>query len=293
MEKYTAIARTGTFRDSSGTRRIFTKDDLKKIAENYNASKTNAPLVIGHVKSDSAPAYGWVENLFLKNDTLCATFSYVNEDVKNLVYKGAYKYTSMSVDMENHRLLHIALLGAAAPAIDGLGAINLSGPEENDHIYVFSMENNMEKQEEKSMNEEELKKRIAELEALVLELRTAVEKNKNEKEAAEKAAEQAQAEFSAYLAKQEDEKRQQRIQKLIESGKLEPAKKDEVYAFAAQLAKTSADFSFGTEKMSMEEKYFRDLESRTSQGIFAEFSNMPLHAKDRGFVDPGSMADKL
>ncbi len=139
MEKYTAIAKTGTFRDSEGRRHTFTKGDLEKIAGNYNASETDAPLVIGHVKSDSAPAYGWVEKLFCENDKLFAQFSYVSDDVKNLVYKGSYKNVSMSVDMENHRLLHVALLGAAAPAIDGLGAINLSTG--NGSIFNFETTN--------------------------------------------------------------------------------------------------------------------------------------------------------
>jgi len=109
MENLTAIARTGTFRDSEGRKHTFTKEDLEKIASNYNASATDAPLVIGHVKTDSAPAYGWVERLFCEKDKLLAQFSYVSDEVKNLVYKGAYKNVSMSVDMENHRLLHVAL----------------------------------------------------------------------------------------------------------------------------------------------------------------------------------------
>lgn len=177
MEKYTAIAKTGTFRDSEGRRRTFTQKDLEKIAGNYNASETDAPLVIGHVKSDSAPAYGWVEKLFCENDKLFAQFSYVSDDVKNLVYKGSYKNVSMSVDMENHRLLHVALLGAAAPAIDGLGAINLSS---DNGVNILSMENNENTQEEKQMDE--LKQKIAELEKQLLDLKAELQKTAADKE---------------------------------------------------------------------------------------------------------------
>lgn len=289
MKKQTAIARTGTFRDSEGRKHTFTKEDLAKIASNYNASATDAPLVIGHFKNDSAPAYGWVEKLFLENETLCAQFSCVSEEVKKLVYKGAYRNISMSVDMENHRLLHVALLGAAAPAIDGLGAINLSHDKES----VFNFETN---NKENKMNEvEELKKEILELKAKLQELENKLGQANQDKETAEKKAEQTQAEFSAYKAKQADEARQKRVEQLIKDGKVEPAKKDEVYMFATELAKTAANFSVGTSTMSMEEKYFQDLEARKENAIFANFSNAPAHSvqKTDNAIDPQKMAAKL
>lgn len=287
MEKYTAIAKTGTFRDSEGRKRTFTKDDLQKIASNYNASKTDAPLVIGHVKNDSAPAYGWIEKLFCEKDKLFAQFSYVDEKVKNLVYKGAYRNISMSVDMENMRLLHVALLGAAAPAIDGLGAINLS----SDKGSIFSFENTNKEQQ---MNEDELKQKILELEKQVQELKAAVTQKEAEKTAAEKKTEETQAEFSAYKAKITDEARQKRIEKLVQDGKLEPAKKEEVYAFASNLAKSAANFSLGTATMSMEEKYFQDLEAKKPSDVFASFSNPPAHSQNQQTtINPYSMTDKL
>lgn len=289
MEKYTAIAKTGTFRDSEGRRRTFTQKDLEKIAGNYNASETDAPLVIGHVESDAAPAYGWVEKLFCENDKLFAQFSYVSDDVKNLVYKGSYKNVSMSVDMENHRLLHVALLGAAAPAIDGLGAINLSS---DNGVNILSMENNENTQEEKQMDE--LKQKIADLEKQLLDLKAELQRTTADKEAAEKKAEETQAEFSAYIAKQQDEARKKRVEKLVQDGKLEPAKQEEVFAFASQLAKTPAEFSFGSEKISMEEKYFRELEAQKQAGVFANFSNAPAHSQqNQTTLNPYSMTDKL
>lgn len=288
MEKYTAIAKTGTFRDSEGRKRTFTKEDLEKIAGNYNASQTDAPLVIGHVKSDSAPAYGWVEKLFCEKDKLFAQFSYVSDDVKNLVYKGIYKNISMSVDMENMRLLHVALLGAAAPAIDGLGAINLS----SDKGSIFSFENN---KKEQSMNEEELKQKVLELEKQVQELKAALAQKETEKQAAEKKTEETQAEFSAFKAKLADEIRQKRVEKLVANGKLEPAKKEEVYAFASQLAKSPASFSLGTATMSMEEKYFQDLEAKKPSDVFASFSNPPAHSQqqEKVGVDPIEIMKKI
>lgn len=286
--KSTVIGRTGTFRDSEGRKRTFIKEDFEKIAHNYNTSKTDAPLVIGHVKNDSAPAYGWVETLFLDNDKLCATFSCVNEEVKKLVQTGAYRNVSMSIDLENHRLLHVALLGAAAPAIDGLGAINLNYGE---NISVFTMENN---NKENRMNEETLKKKIEELEKEIQELKFSLQQTTIEKENAEKKAEETQAEFSAYLAKQENDTRMKRVEKLIANGQLEPSRKNEVYTVATSLAQSPSNFSAERE-LSTEELYFRHFEEQNTISLFSHFSNAPAHSQEQNntWIDPQVITTKL
>lgn len=144
------------------------------------------------------------------------------------------------------------------------------------------------------MNEQELQKKILELEAQLQELKNQIQKANQDKEAAEKKVEETQAEFSAYMAKQQDEARKKRVEKLVRDGKLEPAKQEEVFAFASQLAKSSADFSFGSEKISMEEKYFRELEAQKQAGVFANFSNAPAHSQqNQTTFNPYSMTDKL
>lgn len=145
------------------------------------------------------------------------------------------------------------------------------------------------------MNEQELQKKILELEAQLQELKNQIQKANQDKEAAEKKAEETQAEFSAYMAKQQDETRKKRVEKLVADGKLEPAKKEEVYAFASQLAKSSADFSLGTATMSMEEKYFQDLEAKKPNEVFANFSNPPAHSQQQEKVgaDPIEIMKKI
>lgn len=144
------------------------------------------------------------------------------------------------------------------------------------------------------MNEQELQKKILELEAQLQELKNQIQKANQDKEAAEKKAEETQAEFSAYMAKQQDETRKKRVEKLVADGKLEPAKKEEVYAFASQLAKSPADFSFGSEKISMEEKYFRELEAQKQADVFANFSNAPAHSQqNQTTFNPYAMTEKL
>lgn len=291
--KFTKIARVGTFCDNQGKIHTFTEKDFEEIARNYAKSPTKAPLVIGHVHGDSAPAYGWVEELQVKNNELLSSFSCVSEEVKNLVYKGCYKNVSMSVDLAEKRLLHVALLGAAAPAIDGLGAINLSAPKDSREQITLTASAAEQTPKENPMNEDELKQKIQELEKQLSEAKQALQTMEAEKETAEKKAEDVQAEFSAYRRKTEDEARKKRVEKLVADGKLEPAKKDEVYAFAGKLAQNSADFSFGTSTMSMEEKYFQDLESRPASGIFSDFSKEPMHAQKESCISPDTIISKL
>ena len=315
-QKWTQIAREGTFNDSQGRAHTFTLKDFEDIINNYSTIGTQSPLVLGHVESDSAPAYGWVNALKTEEGNLFAQFACVSEKVKEIVHKGYYKNVSMSVDVAKKRLLHVALLGAAAPAIDGIGEINFASPvnKENETIeIVFSADFAGEippaaqmaqtpQTHEDNMNVEELAKKVEELMKKVAELEAEVKQKDAEKTSAEANTETAKAEFSAYKAKEADEKRKNRVKKLIDDGKLEPAKHDEVLAFANQLAKSPADFSMGTNStdgahsMSMEEKYLGDMEKLDSSPLFASFSQKPAHADSgasNGYIDPQSITSKM
>ena len=113
------IARTGTFHDSQGRPHSFSEADLETIRAGYDPSRSEAPLVFGHPK-DSDPAYGWVSALKREGQKLFAQFAHVPAEVKKLVQDRRYRYVSMSLSPDKKRLLHVGLLGAAAPAIDGL-----------------------------------------------------------------------------------------------------------------------------------------------------------------------------
>jgi hypothetical protein len=119
------IARTGTFGDSEGRPHTFTAEDLERISAGYDPAKSEAPLVFGHPK-DADPAYGWVAALKREGGKLFAQFAHVPESVKKLVQDRRYRYVSMSLSPDKRRLLHVGLLGAAAPAIDGLAPVSLS-----------------------------------------------------------------------------------------------------------------------------------------------------------------------
>ena len=51
------VMRTGTWTDSSGRAHAFQECDLDRIAERYGERGNDAPIVIGHPKTDD-PAYG-------------------------------------------------------------------------------------------------------------------------------------------------------------------------------------------------------------------------------------------
>ena len=56
-----------------------------------------------------------------------AQIAQIPDAVRQLVQDGRYKYVSMSLMPDRKTLRHVGLLGAAVPAIDGLGPVSLSG----------------------------------------------------------------------------------------------------------------------------------------------------------------------
>lgn len=113
------VFKTGKHTSSNGTTREWTKTDIDKIAETYNAqTERKAPLVIGHPEHDH-PAFGWVDELKSSGDKLFAFVSDINEAVKAAVDRKEYQNVSIAL-WANGLLRHIGLLGAAAPAVPGL-----------------------------------------------------------------------------------------------------------------------------------------------------------------------------
>ena len=143
------IFKTGTHTDSAGNTRHWSADTLHDIANSYNKETSPAPVVVGHPKTDS-PAYGWVESLKVKGDTLVATLSQMQDGFVKLLKEGVYKTRSAafySPDSANSPvkgkwyLRHLGFLGGAAPAIKGLKPLNFSD-DEDITVINFEEENN-------------------------------------------------------------------------------------------------------------------------------------------------------
>lgn len=292
MDHWIEIARTGTFTDSAGRPQTFTEADLAAIARAYDPQKRDCPLVFGHPKTDAAPAFGWASGVRAEGGKLLAQFAQVPGEVKELVAKGHYRHVSMSLMPDRKTLRHVALLGAAQPAIDGLKAVELA--EGADCITVdFSTHQGG------SMTTEELQRQVGQLQAQLETLKTEnadlkkqAQGHKESKDKAEAAkteaeakAEKASADFAAYREKVEGEKREARVSALVAAGKITPAEKAGVLQFAAALAAQGGTFDFAasdgkTETISLEEKYLREQEARPEDPRFADFSAPPAHAGD-------------
>lgn len=128
MNKKIEIFRAGKQTDSKGNTKVWSEADLDKIVEKYSEGKHEAPLVIGHPKTDD-PAFGWVKKVFRKGKTLFAEVGDVVEDFKEAVNKGLYKKRSISL-YPDFTLKHVGFLGAMPPAVKGLADFKFQAEEE-------------------------------------------------------------------------------------------------------------------------------------------------------------------
>lgn len=306
-DKWIEIARTGTFTDSQGRLQTFTEGDLAAIASAYDPQKRDCPLVFGHPKSDAAPAFGWASGVRAEGGKLLAQFAQVPDEVKELVAKGHYRHVSMSLMPDRKTLRHVALLGAAQPAIDGLKAVELAQGEEAITVD-FSTQGGI------GMPDDDLQKKIGALEERVKSLESenatlkqqaqahkeGKEKAEADKAAAQEKADKAAADFAAYKGKVEGEKREARVSALVAAGKITPAEKASVLQFAAALAEQDVTIDFAapdgkTEKISLEEKYLREQEARPADArADAMFSAPPAHSMDGAqAINPAELTAKL
>lgn len=303
-EKWTQIARVGTFTDSAGRPQTFTPADLAAIAAAYKPEKRDAPLVFGHPNTN-APAFGWVERLKTEDGKLFAQFAQVPGEVRDLVAQGRYRHVSMSLMPDRVTLRHVGLLGAAQPAIDGLAAVELAST--GDAIVIEFTE--PEQKESPVATMEELQQQVGALTEQVNSLKAENTKLKGEKDGAdaekndaEKKAADTAAEFAAFRHGVTVKTREARMDALVKAGKVRPAERNKYLNLTASLAKSGDSHDFaapdGTvQKVSAEEQLFRDLESREPCGLDVNFAALaePGHAAQRqpAVVNPADVTSKL
>ena len=138
------VFKSGKHTDSSGQNAEFTESTLKATAAAYNPKTHEAPIVIGHPKSNG-PAWGWVSSLTFSEDGLVAEPAQIDPTFEELVEAGRYKKVSASFyqpDSPNNPvpgvfyLRHVGFLGAQPPAIKGLKDIAFNEDEEG--VIEFS-----------------------------------------------------------------------------------------------------------------------------------------------------------
>ena len=162
MDEWYEIFRAGKYEPQGE----FTESDLDQIAKNYDPSKHEAPLVIGHPKIED-PAFGWVEAIKRVGDRLLAKFKQVEPTFANMVNEGRYKNVSVRLRKGDNgwNLRHVGFLGAAPPAVEGLKPVQFS--ESEDGLDIECDFNVKKGKEEKGMpmTEEEKKALLEEARA--------------------------------------------------------------------------------------------------------------------------------
>jgi hypothetical protein len=121
------IFKSGTHTDSAGNKKTWTDQELDAIVAKYNPAEHEAPAAIGHPEHN-APAFGWVESLERKGNTLYATFKDLVPEFVDMLKKGLFKKRSISI-YPDLTLRHVGFLGAMPPAIKGLADIKFNDAE--------------------------------------------------------------------------------------------------------------------------------------------------------------------
>ncbi|MDH3975521.1 MAG: hypothetical protein OEV42_14685 [Deltaproteobacteria bacterium] len=249
------VFRAGKHTDSKGRVRNFTETDLDLIAGKYDPAGHEAPVVIGHPKSNG-PAYAWLEGLKRAGNVLLAKFKDVNKDFNEMVESGAFKKRSISL-YPDLTVRHVGFLGAQPPAIKGLKDISFNeGEEFNEYNYEEKEETDMPTVEElQAQLDEERKKREA------------AEKNANNfKEKADG--------LELSFSEQEEKRRKKDISDFVEQGikdgKILPAwKKQGLVEFLEALEGTEGEYEFSEGKD-------KQTPAAWFKGFISSFSEHPL-----------------
>ena len=132
------VFKPGRHTAMSGAALAFSEADLQACASAYDPALHEAPIVVGHPKTD-APAYGWVRSLAFADGALEAQPDQVDAAFAELVTAGRFKKISSSFYSPDapgnpvpgvYYLRHVGFLGAQPPAVKGLRAPAFADGEE-------------------------------------------------------------------------------------------------------------------------------------------------------------------
>ncbi|MDD2367344.1 MAG: hypothetical protein PHN84_14390 [Desulfuromonadaceae bacterium] len=154
------ILKPGMFTSASGRSYTFTPQDLQATAAAYNPALFAAGLVKGHPAHDE-PRFGDLSAVEFDGSFLIGTPDNITPEFRNEVNDGRYPYVSLSLYDPNHPAnpvpgtyypRHLGFLGAAGPAVKGLGRVELSEDDVSIVIIDFSED---EEQTGKTGNDKE------------------------------------------------------------------------------------------------------------------------------------------
>jgi hypothetical protein len=138
------VFKAGDQTSAQGVQRTFSPKDLQQVVDTYDPTVHEAPLVIGHQgDNDSVPSYGWIKGFSRQGDNLYADVEFT-DTAKDLVKDGHYRKVSISFYSPDSQInpnpgkwsaRHLALLGAAPPAVKGLEPFSFS---EKDGVFDYA-----------------------------------------------------------------------------------------------------------------------------------------------------------
>jgi len=143
------IFRPGRHVAASGDQIEFTEADVKATVDAYDPTVHEAPVVVGHPKTDS-PAYGWIKALSLSEDgQIVAEPHQLMKEFEDAVQAGRWKKRSASFyhpDAPTNPkpgvwyLKHVGFLGGQPPAVKGMPdpAFSESHPAEEAGVVEFT-----------------------------------------------------------------------------------------------------------------------------------------------------------
>jgi hypothetical protein len=138
------VFKAGDQTSAQGVQRTFSPKDLQEVVDTYSPDIHEAPLVIGHQgDNDSVPSFGWIKGFSRQGDNLYADVEFT-DTAKDLVKDGHYRKVSISFYSPDSQInpnpgkwsaRHLALLGAAPPAVKGLEPFSFS---EKEGVFEFA-----------------------------------------------------------------------------------------------------------------------------------------------------------
>lgn len=283
-EKWDPVFRTGTHISSTGVSRTWTEKELDLLIENFEA---NTPIVIRHPEDQTkALNFGKIARLKRVGEFLLAQYAEVPEILKMVVKQGLNLAKSVSIDPAKMKIRHIGLLGAGQPpAVEGLGPASFEQETDKDgKSHLIYTQINFEK--ETTVDPKDKKIQELEDEIKMLKAGKETEKLQGDLDHAGKALEKEKAAHAATRAEHEKFKQGQdekalsdRVDRLAESGRIRPAEKTKVLAYAKAMDGETATMEFSAadgkkETVSPRENYLRDLEAQKpdAHGLLAEFA---------------------
>lgn len=296
MMKPFAIFKAGSHTDMRGTETVFSEADIDDLVRGYDPTLAEAPLVIGHPKSDD-PAQGWVKRLKCKKGLVYASARDLDANFAEQIAAGRYRKRSVALytptSAANPRpghyyLKHVGWLGAQQPALKGLPDPAFAEAD-TDGLLVFADTSVDAPPKHDPAPTQSIRKQSEEI------AMAESEANIKKRQQALSDQEAALAARSSDVARREAELKfaelDQFVEKLVSEGRLLPKDRPGITAFLASVDDGSLEFGEGSDAYrGTAPGYIKDfLAGLPRQVDYSEHSGAPVSgspAKANAYASP-------